>query len=200
MKYMLGEKHPSLDLFRVVALKDFGSVKAGDVGGWVGGEQNLSQDGDAWVSENAKVFDMACVYENAHVHGKAKIFDKASISGSALVFGNACVYGNSRVYGKANVFDGAKIYQDARIFGNAMVFELARVAGGSVVCRDAKIHGKVRLYGDSWVSKGSRIFSNKGWVELTDEEIGVPSEPIQPHEAILFARVIQEMLRVKNEY
>lgn len=36
------------------------------------------------------------------------------------------------------------------------------------------------------------------WVGLTDEEIGVPSEPIQPHEAALFARVIEALLKAKN--
>jgi hypothetical protein len=36
------------------------------------------------------------------------------------------------------------------------------------------------------------------WVELTDEEIGVPTEPIQPNEAIMFARVIESLIKGKN--
>jgi hypothetical protein len=36
------------------------------------------------------------------------------------------------------------------------------------------------------------------WVGLTDEEIGVPTEPIQPNEAIMFARVIEALLKEKN--
>jgi len=36
------------------------------------------------------------------------------------------------------------------------------------------------------------------WVGLTDEEIGVPTEPIQPHEAIMFARVIEALIKGKN--
>ena len=36
------------------------------------------------------------------------------------------------------------------------------------------------------------------WVGLTDEEIGVPTEPIQPNEAIMFARVIEALLKGKN--
>ena len=37
------------------------------------------------------------------------------------------------------------------------------------------------------------------WVGLTDEEIGVPTEPIQPHEAIMFARVIEALIKEKNK-
>jgi hypothetical protein len=36
------------------------------------------------------------------------------------------------------------------------------------------------------------------WIGLTDEEIGLPTEPIQPNEAILFARVIEALLKEKN--
>ena len=44
-------------LHRIRALRDiprFG-VKAGELGGFVEEENNLSQDGDAWVSDNAEV-------------------------------------------------------------------------------------------------------------------------------------------------
>lgn len=36
-------------LYAVVALKSFGIVNAGDVGGYIESEKNLSQEGDAWV-------------------------------------------------------------------------------------------------------------------------------------------------------
>ena len=39
----------------------------------------------------------------------------------------------------------------------------------------------------------------RSWVGLTDEEIGVPTEPIQPHEAIMFARVIEALIKEKNK-
>jgi hypothetical protein len=40
--------------------------------------------------------------------------------------------------------------------------------------------------------------AQRPWVGLTDEEIGVPTEPIQPHEAIMFARVIEALIKGKN--
>ena len=42
-------------LFRIKALIDFGDVKAGELGGYVEKEGNVSQDDNAWVSGNAGV-------------------------------------------------------------------------------------------------------------------------------------------------
>ena len=40
-------------LYRIRALKDFGNVKAGSLGGFVASERNLSQLGDCWVADDA---------------------------------------------------------------------------------------------------------------------------------------------------
>lgn len=58
-------------LYRIEALKDFGDVKAGDLGGYIEREDNLSHDGNAWVYDNAMVGDNARVYGNARVGGDA---------------------------------------------------------------------------------------------------------------------------------
>lgn len=42
-------------IFRIKALVEFGDVKAGELGGYVEKEENVSQDGDAWVYGNAEV-------------------------------------------------------------------------------------------------------------------------------------------------
>ena len=52
-------------LHRIEALKDFGNVKAGDKGGWIEKEENLSQEGSAWVSGSACVSGLACVTGSA---------------------------------------------------------------------------------------------------------------------------------------
>ena len=54
-------------LFRVKALRDFGDVLAGYVGGYVAYERNLSHDGNAWVFEDARVYGDALVYGDARV-------------------------------------------------------------------------------------------------------------------------------------
>lgn len=60
-----------ITLHRIEALMDFGNVKAGDKGGWIENEENLSHKGDAWVSDNAWVSDYARVSGNAWVSGDA---------------------------------------------------------------------------------------------------------------------------------
>ena len=76
-------------LFRIKALIDFGDVKAGEVGGYVEKEGNVSQDGDAWVYGDAWVSGDARVYGDARVSGDAWASGNARISGDAWVSGNA---------------------------------------------------------------------------------------------------------------
>ena len=91
-------------LHRIKALASFGDVKKGDIGGWIEAEKNLSESGDAWVSDDARV------YGDAQVSGNAWVFDDAQVSGDAWVSDNAQVSGNARVYGHARVFGDALIY------------------------------------------------------------------------------------------
>lgn len=60
-------------LYRIRALKDFDDIKAGDLGGYIQSENNLSQFGDCWVRENG----IAC--------------GDAFISGNAIIGNNAIV-------------------------------------------------------------------------------------------------------------
>ena len=75
-------------LYRIRALRDFGAVHAGDVGGYIECERNLSQDGDAWVCDNAWVSDNALVSGDSWVSGNACVCDNARVSGNAWVSGN----------------------------------------------------------------------------------------------------------------
>ena len=78
-------------LFRIRALRSFGDIKAGDLGGFIENERNLSHEDNAWVSGNAKVID------NARVSDNALVSDNARVSGETWVGGNARVDGNARV-------------------------------------------------------------------------------------------------------
>lgn len=94
-------------LFRIKALVEFGSVKAGELGGYAEKEENISQDGNAWVSGDARV------YGNAWVSGDARVYGDAWVHGNAKVFGNAEVYGDTEVSGDAKVSDNAEVSGDA---------------------------------------------------------------------------------------
>ena len=58
-------------LFQIKALVSFGDVAAGDLGGYIEKEENLSHDGDAWVYGDAQVYGNAKVYGDARVYGDA---------------------------------------------------------------------------------------------------------------------------------
>ena len=85
------QKENGKTLYRIKALRDFGDVKAGDLGGWVESESNLDHVGDCWV------------------------FDNAEVSGDAWLSGDARVYGNAQVYGDARVFGNARVYGNAQV-------------------------------------------------------------------------------------
>ena len=92
-------------LTQIQALRDIPrhDVKAGDLGGWIKSEQNLAQNGDAWV------YGEAWVSGNAWVHGDARVSGNAWVFGDAWVYDDAKVYGESRVYGESSVYGKARI-------------------------------------------------------------------------------------------
>ena len=156
-KYELtNEKKTLLDgtvLHRIRALRDiprFG-VKAGELGGFVEGEINLLQDGDAWVFCNANVYENACVYGDAKVSGDAWVYGDAKVSGDAKACGNAKVYGNSLVCDDAMVYDDARVYDNAKVRGYAKVYDNAKVRGYAKVCGYAKVYGDAEVCSDAKV-------------------------------------------------
>ena len=69
-KYVLTDetmKHLCYTLHRIKAVRSFGNVQEGDLGGWIESEENLSHSGDAWVYGNARVYGNAQVSSNARV-------------------------------------------------------------------------------------------------------------------------------------
>jgi len=145
--------------FRIKALVNIEryGVKAGDLGGWVEKEDNLSQSGNAWVSSNAKVSGDAVVSGDAWVSGDAKVSGNAKVSGDAWVSGDAKVSGNAKVSGDAKVSGNAKVSGDAVVYGNA------EVSGGAKVSGDAVVYGNAEVSGDAWVSGDADYAVIKGF-------------------------------------
>lgn len=59
--------HAGTTLHRIRALKSFGPIAAGELGGYIERETNLAQDGNAWVYGNARVYGNAQVYGGKHI-------------------------------------------------------------------------------------------------------------------------------------
>lgn len=141
-------EHEGRTLSMVKAIKDFGDVKAGDFGGFIEKEENLSHLGDAWVADKAKVYD------NAAVRGDAKVFENAEIYDKAQVIGKSQVYGNAKVYDKAFIYNEAKVYDEAKVYGNAQVCENGKVYGEAEIGGYAQVCEKGEVYGEHKQSEG----------------------------------------------
>ena len=96
-------------LYRIIALKDFGDIKAGDFGGFVESGHNLSQSGNCWIFEGAKVYKEAEVFGNARILGVAQISDYAQIYGNTQIYGNAQIFGDARIEGNIRISGNTKI-------------------------------------------------------------------------------------------
>ena len=55
------------ELHRIRAVRDFGDVKCGTLGGWIEKEDNLSHNGSCFVYGNARVYGNALVYDSADI-------------------------------------------------------------------------------------------------------------------------------------
>ena len=100
-KYKLTERYierVGVKLFQIQALVAFGTVVAGELGGYIQSEECLSHSGNAWV------------YGNAQVSGDAQVYGNAQVTGDAQVYGNALVSGNAQVSGDARVFKSNAIF------------------------------------------------------------------------------------------
>ncbi|HEB5591098.1 TPA: hypothetical protein RZD79_002538, partial [Mannheimia haemolytica] len=101
--------HNGRTLYRIKAITTFGTVFAGTLGGYIEKESNLKHLGNAWVYDNAKVYD------SAEVYGNAKVYDSAE------------VYGNAKVYDSAEVWGSAKVRSFAVLSERKMIFWASNV-------------------------------------------------------------------------
>ena len=141
-------------LHRIRAVVDFGTVHAGDVGGWIEKEEDLNHCGDAWI------YGDACVYGDAKVYGNAKVYGDAWVGGNAEVYGNACVYGDAWVGGNAEVGGDTWVGGDAKVYGNACVYGDTWVGGDAKVYGNAKVYGDARVYGDAKVYGNACVYGD----------------------------------------
>ena len=104
-------------LYRIKALKSFSDIKCGDIGGYVENGKNLSQNGNCWIYNNAKVYDDGRVFDNAIIKNDAEVFDNASVLDNAIIQDNAICFNNSVIY--RNAVCGI----DTKVCGHGLIYE-----------------------------------------------------------------------------
>ena len=128
-KYEITEEFLQLNdmqFHQIRALKDFGNVKKGDLGGYVQHSGNLSQEGECWISKNAKVYGDAKIYDNAIIEGNVLITNSAKIHDNAFIYNGIMdkrlvIYDNAEIYGNTHIFGNGKINGNVKIFGNTLI-------------------------------------------------------------------------------
>ena len=144
------------ELHRIRALRQVREdVPAGELGGFVQSEANLSQGNDeAWLYDDSISQHEANVCGDAELHGQAVAQDLALVGGSAVVYGHAIACDNA-------ILTAGCIRSDALVCGNARVRENAAthiapvVTGQSVVMGD--LSGSIVVYGRGFILPGQTV-------------------------------------------
>ena len=147
------EKYPFLH--RIRAVRDIGSeVKAGDLGGFVESESNLSyeQGDDAWI------FNDAIAAGESHVDKGSVLRERAIICDSAYVSHGAELSGDSRAEDSAYI-RGARLKDHARASGNSMVLQSPDTQVSPVLTGNCAVYGKVM--GDVMLTGAVVVISNE---------------------------------------
>lgn len=137
-------------VYRIKALKSFGDVKKGDIGGFVDDEDNLSHEGNCWIYGDAAVYGGGCLYDNACVSDNVRVFGNAELFDDARASGNARIYDESIVRGNSQISGDVQIYHEAHVSGNAC------------------ISGDTEIYVDTYIEDDALISSNDDMYVVTD--------------------------------
>ena len=131
-------------------------VSAGDLGGFVESESNLSFEPDdtAWIFDDAIACNDAYVDKGAVLRGEAVVCDNAYISMGAVLSGHARVEDNAYIR-------GAVLSASARASGVSMILNDKDTMGVPILSGHCAVYGKVsgdvRLTGSALVISGEEI-------------------------------------------
>lgn len=145
-KYIMVEEehinHRDRKLYRIRAIRNFGTVKKGDLGGYIEDQYNLGHEGDCWIYDKAKVWG------NAEVRGNVSIYDRVELYDNAGVHDDAVIYDDVKIYGRAKIYDKVLVGGDARIYDSAIVMGYTDIRGAAMIYGMARIEGRTRIFGE----------------------------------------------------
>lgn len=154
---------PGEYLKRIRAVRTLGKVKAGDLGGLVEREDNLSHDGQCWIGYNAQCLGHAKIMDAAQLNGNAVAFGFCLISEFATVTDSAVVGGYADIKGRATVGGAARALGSCTVEGSVLLTGSCRVSEGAIIRERATIQGSSHVfgaaicYGDCTVDEGAHV-------------------------------------------
>lgn len=191
--------HPQYPwLHRIRALRDVREdVRAGDLGGFVQSEKNLSQEGSCWIYGNAIACENARVTENSTLRWNCKVFGSALISGNTQLDRNAWVLDNA-IVAAGTVTNMVTIQGDARILPgsghSSPILKNDAVIYGTVV-------GNVQISGFYELPPGEKLenHSREPLKIHADEYTGALMEPREPQKPAGFVLPSKQKKRSEME-
>ena len=174
-------------LHRIRALTDVGTeVHKGDLGGFVETENNLDQEGFAWIGEDAIacedsyiggdaiLADSAVARDSAYVGNNAVIADHAVGQDNAIVCGgyisgNSCICGNAILNADTQTLCAPMIGGNARVYGELTGNVVSQ--GSAIVLRGVKLYNTTA---DSFALKDDTV----SFVPAQRPEVTAPKETI----------------------
>ena len=163
------EKYPFLH--RIRALRDIGSeIKAGDLGGFVESEGNLSfeAEDDAWIFNDAIAAGEGCVDKGSVLR------ERAIVCGCAYASHGTEMSGDSRAEDDAYI-RGARLSRCARVSGNGMVLQSPTTKAAPILTGSCSVYGKVMgdvMLAGSVVVISDETISNDSLDTLSIDERG----------------------------
>ena len=138
------EKYPFLH--RIRALRDIGDkVKAGDLGGFVEREENLSFEpgDDAWIFDDAIAAGEGCVDKGS------RLFGEAIVCGNAYLTENGSMSAHARAEGDAYI-RGAALCGHARATGASTILNPPGETDLPILSEHCTVYGTVQEMSMSW--------------------------------------------------
>ncbi len=147
-KTCLGHK-----LYRIRALRNISNdVKAGDLGGWVESEYNLSQEGECWIYDEGIAIGLGKIMMDA------KVRDYGVVRGSATVKDHACIYDHAAVDGMTTISNRGIVNKYAHVHNLAkiegLVTDQAYVISKAIIHEQAEVRDNTIVDGDVVVGEG----------------------------------------------
>lgn len=121
--YQINGEKQKVSLRQIIALRDFGDVTAGTVGGWVEDETTLSQEGNCWI------YDVnSMVFANSHVRDDARLTQPCLVCHDVEIGGNSWVDAAELSHGV--VLSDNVTVQTSTVRGACHLFGNARILHG----------------------------------------------------------------------
>ena len=118
--------------------RSFAGIRAGQMGGWLESEHNLSHDGNCYISEDSYVFENARVEDNAivkhvsMVKGNAKIQENAKIE-TSVIGADTIITNDSWILNSAiEIFESLNQKKQG-VLGSSKIVRTSIVATGAIL-------------------------------------------------------------------